>query len=315
MTKKYIFRVQSLKEPLRLDSFLSSEEVFTSRSQVQNLIKKGQVLVNGEKRKSSFVVKDDDEISVILSDEFNLIIEPENIPLNIVYEDDDILVVNKPKEMLTHPTNKEITGTLVNALLYKYGYDGLSDINGVMRPGIVHRLDRNTSGLLMVAKNNKAHEFLAEQIRTKSAKRNYLAVVHGNFEEEEGTINQPIGRNPAKPEKMAVIENGKPSVTHYKVLEQFKGYSFVELQLETGRTHQIRVHMNYISHPIVNDSLYNKQPFKVKTTEQVLQAYKLKFATLKNDDIIELKIEQDNDIQKVLKYLRSNLKWKTEYSL
>lgn len=308
MSKKYVFRVRLLKESLRLDSFLSSEDVFSSRSQIQNLIKKGQVTVNGEIRKASFSVKEDDEISVVLSDEFNLIINPENISLEIVYEDDDILVVNKPKEMLTHPTTKETSGTLVNALLYKYGYDGLSDVNGVMRPGIVHRLDRNTSGLLMVAKNNRAHEFLAEQIKTKSAKRNYLAVVYGNFDEETGTVNQPIGRNPVKPEKMAVVENGKPSVTHYKVLEQFKGYSFVELELETGRTHQIRVHMNYIGHPIVNDGLYNKIPFKVKTTEQVLQAYKLRFAALKNDDIIELEIERDNDIRKVLKYLRSNVK-------
>lgn len=308
MTKKYIFSVQSLSEPLRLDTFLSKSNEFSSRSQVQNLIKKKQILVNGQIVKNSFLLKNDDEISVELSSEFSVIIKPENIPLNIVWEDDDILVVNKPKNMITHPTNKETTGTLVNALLNKYSYDGLSDINGVMRPGIVHRLDRNTSGLLMIAKNNRAHEFLAEQIKTKSAKRNYLAVVHGNFDTEEGTIDAPVSRHHSKPEKMAVQEGGKPSVTHYKVLEQFKGYSFVELQLETGRTHQIRVHMNHIGHPIVNDSLYNKIPFKVKTIQQVLEAYKLKFAALKNNDIIELEIEQDDDIQKVLKYLRSNLK-------
>ena len=308
MTKKYIFSVQSLNKPLRLDSFLSKQEVFSSRSQVQNLIKKSQVLVNGKEQKASYQVNNEDEISVILSDEFNLIIEPENISLDIEYEDDDILVVNKPKQMLTHPTNKETTGTLVNALLYKYGYEGLSDINGVMRPGIVHRLDRNTSGLLMVAKNNKAHEFLAEQIKTKTAKRNYLAIVQGNFEEETGTVNAPISRHPSKPEKMAVVEGGKPSVTHYNVLEQFKGYSYIELQLETGRTHQIRVHMNHIGHPIVNDSLYNKTPFKVKTTEQVLQAYKLQFAALNKDDIINLEVALDMDMIKVLNYLRSNLK-------
>lgn len=308
MSKKYVFSVQSLSEPLRLDTFLSQQQEFNSRSQVQNLIKKQQVFVNGQTVKTSFLVKNDDEITVLLSDDFSLIIQPENIPINVVYEDDDILVVNKPKNMLTHPTNKETTGTLVNALLNKYGYDGLSDLNGVMRPGIVHRLDRNTSGLLMVAKNNKAHEFLTEQIKSKSAKRQYLAVVQGTLQENAGTINAPIGRHHTKPEKMAVVDDGKPSVTHYKVLEEFKGYSFVELTLETGRTHQIRVHMSHINHPIVNDSLYNKTPFKVKTTEQVLQAYKLQFATLKNNDIIELEIEQDDDIQKVLKYLRSNLK-------
>lgn len=313
MTKKYVFSVQSLLEPIRLDAFLSKQAEFSSRSQVQNLIKKQQVLVNGAIVKSSFMLKNDDEISVELSDEFNVIIQPENIPIEIVYEDDDVLVVNKPKNMITHPTLKETTGTLVNALLYKYGYEGLSDINGVMRPGIVHRLDRNTSGILMVAKNNKSHEYLAEQIKTKSAIRKYLAVVQGNFDNEEGIIDAPIGRHLSKPEKMAVVENGKQSITNYRVLEHFKGYSFIELQLLTGRTHQIRVHMNYIGHSIVNDTLYNKTPFKVKTTEQVLQSYSLKFTTLKNNDIIELEIEQDEDIQKVLKYLRSNLKWKIKY--
>ena len=308
MTKKYVFSVQSLSSPLRLDSFLSSVEIFSSRSQVQNLIKKNQVLVNGEIKKASFSVCNDDEVTVLLSEEMSVLIEPENIPLDVVWEDDDILVVNKPKNMLTHPTNKETKGTLVNALLNRYGYEGLSDINGVMRPGIVHRLDRNTSGLLMIAKNNRSHEFLVEQIKSKSAKRQYLAVVQGNFEKEDGIIDAPIGRNPSKPEKMAVVEDGKPSVTHYKVLESFNGYSFIELTLQTGRTHQIRVHMSYINHPIVNDSLYDKTPFKVKTTEQVLQAYRLKFATLKNNAIIELEIKPDNDIEKVLKFLRSNQK-------
>ncbi len=305
MNKKYVFNYQALNQPLRLDAFLSQQECFTSRSQVQNLIKKKQVLVNGEIKKSSYLVDNDDEITVYLSEDFSVIIEPEDIALNIIYEDDDILVINKPKDMLTHPTNKETTGTLVNALLYKYGYEGLSDINGVMRPGIIHRLDRNTSGLLMIAKNNKAHKFLEEQIKTKTAKRQYLAVVHGNFEQKEGIINLPVGRNPVKPEKMAVIENGKPSITHYKVLEEFNNYSFIELTLETGRTHQIRVHMAYIGHPVLNDSLYSKIPFKVKTQEQVLQAYKLKFTAMKNNDIIELEIKPDNDIEKVLKFLRS----------
>ena len=306
MSKKYVFSVQSLSEPLRLDTFLSKQDIFSSRSQVQNLIKKNQVKVNGYVVKGSYTVKEEDCIEVELSSEFNVIISPENIELDIVWEDDDILVINKPKLMLTHPTVKETTGTLVNALLYKYGYEGLSDINGVMRPGIVHRLDRNTSGLLMVAKNNKAHQHLAEQIKTKSARRNYLAVVQGNFENETGTIDLPIGRNSNHPEKMAVAQNAKPSVTHYKVIEQFKGYSYIELELETGRTHQIRVHMAYIGHPIVNDSLYGAQKMKIKTQEQVLQAYKLKFTALKNDDIIELEISPDEDIKKVLKYLRSN---------
>ncbi len=308
MTKKYVFSVQSLNEPIRLDTFLSQQQEFLSRSQIQNLIEKKQVYVNSQIVKPSYKVKNDDVIGVILSEEFNVIILPENIPLDIVYEDENIAVINKPKNMITHPTVKETSGTLVNAILYKYGAEGLSDVNGIMRPGIVHRLDRNTSGLIMIAKNNKAHTFLTEQIKTKAAKRKYLAIVHGNFEQNTGIINAPISRHPSKPEKMAVVENGKPSVTHYKVLEQFKGYSFIELELETGRTHQIRVHMSYIGHPIVNDTLYNKIPFKVKTTEQVLQSYSLRFATLNNDDIISLEINPDNDIEKVLKYLRSNKK-------
>ena len=305
MTKKYVIQVQSLSEPLRLDFVLSQNEMFKSRSQVQNIIKKNQVYIDGKAVKSSYLVKNDDIISVELSEEFDVLIQPEKTDLDIRYEDDDILVVNKPKNMLTHPTTKETKGTLVNALLYKYGYEGLSDINGVMRPGIVHRLDRNTSGLLMVAKNNNAHEFLANQIKNKTAKRNYLAVVCGNFTQQTGTIDAPIARNPQKPEKFAVIQGGKPSVTHYKVLENFNGYSFVELELETGRTHQIRVHLSHIGHPVINDSLYNGQKFKVKTQEQVLQAYKLKFAALKNNDIIEIEIERDDDVKKVLKYLRS----------
>lgn len=306
MNKKYVLSVQSLDKSIRLDTFLASNEIFSSRSQVQNIIKKSQVFVNGKNVKGSYLIKNDDEITVLLSNDFSVIIEPENIKLNIVYEDDNMLVVNKPKGMLTHPTAKETTGTLVNALLYKYRYEGLSDINGVMRPGIVHRLDRNTSGLIMVVKNNTSHEFISNQIKNKTAKRQYIAIVHGNFEEETGTINFPIGRNPSKPEKMAVIPDGKPAITHYKVLENFKGYSFVELTLETGRTHQIRVHMSYINHPIVNDSLYNKSHFKVKTTEQVLQAYKLEFTSLNVNDIIKLEINPDYDIEKVLKFLRSS---------
>lgn len=305
MTKKYVINVQSESAESRLDVYLASLSIFSSRSQISNIIKKNQIKVNGEIKKPSYLVKCDDEIEITLSDELSVLIEPENIPLSIEYEDEYVVVINKPKNMLTHPTQKETKGTLVNALLYKYGYNGLSDVNGVLRPGIVHRLDRNTSGLLMVAKNNMAHEFLSEQIKSKSAIRKYHAVVNGNFDEETGIIDLPIGRSIAKPEKMSVVEDGKPSVTEYKVLEQFKGYSYIELTLRTGRTHQIRVHMSHIGHPVVNDTLYAKIPFKVKTTEQVLQSFYLKFTTPKNNDIIECTIENDDDLNKVLKYLRS----------
>ena len=233
-----------------------------------------------------------------------IIIPPQKIELDIRYEDDDMLVVNKPKNMLTHPTVLEQENTLVNALLYKYG-NNLSTINGEMRPGIVHRLDRNTSGLLMIAKNNNAHELLAEKIKQKTAKRHYLAVVSGNLDFEEKTISAPIGRNPSNPAKMAVVEGGKPSITHIKVLERFKGYTFIELILETGRTHQIRVHLSHIGHPIVNDSFYGGKPIGVKTTEQVLQAYQLTFNKLDDNIITTITLEQDDDIKRVLIYLRS----------
>lgn len=291
-------------ETKRIDVFLSEKMPDLSRSRIQNLIKTDEIKVNGESIKPSYTVKENDKIEVKSISHEDVIIESENIPLDIRYEDEDILVVNKPKNMLTHPTNKEKKGTLVNALLNRYGYNGLSTLNGRMRPGIVHRLDRNTSGLLMVAKNDRAHEFLCEQIKSKTAIRKYLAVVSGTFDTEEGTINTDIARNPIKCEKFAVIKGGKPSVTHYKVIERFKNYTLIELQLETGRTHQIRVHMAYIGHAIVNDSLYGGEKIHVNTTEQVLQAYKLSFDTLKNCRI-ELEIPQDDDLQKVLNKLRS----------
>ena len=215
-----------------------------------------------------------------------------------------MLVINKPKNMLTHPTSLETENTLVNALLYKYK-DNLSTINGEMRPGIVHRLDRNTSGLLMIAKNNKAHELLAEKIKQKTAKRHYLAVVSGNLDFETKTVSAPIGRNPSNPAKMTVIEGGKPSTTHIKVLERFKGYTFVELILDTGRTHQIRVHMSHIGHPIVNDTFYGGKQIGVKTTEQVLQAYQLTFNRLSDNIIETITLTPDEDLRRVLNYLRS----------
>lgn len=305
MDKHYKFNISDENENKRLDNFLSEFFQDKSRTQIQNLIKNGQILVNENTKKASYSLKEGDILEITFNEDSQIIIEPENIPLDIKYEDEFMLVVNKPKDMLTHPTTKETTKTLVNALLFKYGYENLSNINGSLRPGILHRLDRNTSGLLMVAKNNMAHEFLTKQIKEKTAIRKYLAVVQGNFETSEGTINKDIGRHPTKPEKMGIVENGKPSITHYKVLEGFKHFSYIELKLETGRTHQIRVHLSSIKHPIVNDSLYFGPKIKVKTTEQVLQAYNLTFTTPSTNDIINIKIEPDEDIRKVLNFLRS----------
>lgn len=289
----------------RLDSFLAEKVDFLSRSKIQKLIDNEQIIVNGNKEKASFKLKLNDLVEVFLSEELSFTIEPENIPLDIVYEDDDILVINKPKQMLTHPTVKELSGTLVNALLYRYGYDGLSDVNGILRPGIVHRLDRDTSGLIMAAKNNTAHNYLVDGIRNKTIVRKYISVVNGVFSEPDGIIDKPIGRSVSQPQKMAVCEDGKPSVTMYRVLETFQKHSLVELTLKTGRTHQIRVHMASINHPVVNDTLYSGIKLKVNTTGQVLQSYKLSFTKMNSNDIISLELNYDNDVKRVLNYLRS----------
>ena len=292
-------------ENKRLDSFLAEVTTDLSRSKIQSFIKSGNVSVNGTLKKASYLLKEDDKVEFEIPQTSEIKIEPENIPLEIVYEDENMLVVNKPSGMLTHPTTIEKSGTLVNALLNKYGYNGLSNLNGSMRPGIVHRLDRNTSGLLMVAKNNAAHEFLTEQIKSKTAIRKYLAVVSGTFDNDCDMVDEPIARHKTKCEKFCVQDGGKPSVTHYTVLERFKKYTLLELQLETGRTHQIRVHMAHIGHPIVNDSLYGGEKIKVKTTEQVLEAYKLSFCIM-NGDRIDIEISADNDITKVLNKLRDD---------
>ncbi len=291
-------------ENKRLDSFLAEVTIDLSRSKIQSFIKSGDIKVNGVPKKASYLLKEDDKVVFEIPRTSEIKIEPENIPLEIVYDDENMLVVNKPSGMLTHPTTIEKSGTLVNALLYKYG-ENLSDINGEFRRGILHRLDRNTSGLLMVAKNNKAHEFLANQIKNHTITKKYRAIAKGVIAQDEFEINSSIGRNPSQPHKMAVREDGKPSRTIIKVLERFKDATYVELTLVTGRTHQIRVHLKSINHPIYNDSLYGAGQGKVKTEEQVLQSFFLRFTKPFGDEIIELEIEPDEKIQKVLKYLRS----------
>lgn len=300
-------------ENTRLDNYLSDLYENFSRSHFQKLIKSGKVLVNDAIAKSSYKIKLKDKIEIENEKEKEIIIYPQNIPVDVIWEDDNMVVVKKPSGMLTHPTELEKENTLVNALMNKYG-ENLSDINGYFRRGIVHRLDRNTSGLLMIAKNNKTHEFLADQIRERLIEKKYLAIVKGIIKEDSGILNFPIGRNPNQPQKMAVIQEengGKPSLTEYKVIKRFKEATYLELNLKTGRTHQIRVHLSHIGHPILNDTLYGAGQFKVKTQEQVLQSYKLKFAkpfsSGKIDDELSFEIEPDEKIKKVLKYLE-NLK-------
>ncbi len=298
-----IFFIDENDENKRLDSFLSEITPDLSRSKIQNYIKSGAVKINGQDKKPSYILKEGDKIEFEVPEDEDLTIKPQNIALDIVYEDENMLVVNKPSGMLTHPTTIERENTLVNALLYKYGQN-LSDINGEFRRGILHRLDRNTSGLLMIAKNNDAHEFLANQIKNHTLTKKYRAVVKGEYEKDTDVIDLPIGRNPNQPHKMMVRDDGKESKTIVKVIERFKNATYLELTLITGRTHQIRVHLAYKKHPVFNDTLYGAGQSKVKTEEQVLQSYYLRFTKPFGDEIIELEIEPDEKITKVLKYLK-----------
>ena len=243
----------SLKEAGRLDKVLA-EALTLSRSQVQAWLKDDLITVNGELAKANYKAKVGDVVEITPPVVKELELTPQNIPLEIVYEDDDVLVVNKPQGMVVHPSAGHPDGTLVNALLYHV--KTLSTINDVIRPGIVHRIDKDTSGLLMVAKTDVAHVSLAEQLKNKTSTRKYLAIVHGTFAHEFGTIDAPVGRSPQDRKKQAVVTDGRNAVTHFKVLETFNDFSLVELQLETGRTHQIRVHMAYIKHPVAGDPLY-----------------------------------------------------------
>lgn len=257
----------------RLDKACS--EIFSdySRSQIKQLLDGGNITVNGKTEKAKYKVKSGDVIRLEEPETKTLELRPENIPLDIVYEDDDVIVINKPQGMVVHPAPGHDDHTLVNALLY---HCPLSTINGTFRPGIVHRIDKDTSGLLMVAKNDKAHRFLAEQLKDKTNIREYVALVHGRIAEDEGTINAPIGRSLKDRKKQAVVKDGRNAVTHFEVLKRYRDYTLVKCILETGRTHQIRVHMKYIGHPLVGDPLYGPKK-TIKGNGQFLHAGKLGF--------------------------------------
>lgn len=260
------FEVEIEHEGERLDKYLNLIFEEKSRSFFQKLIKEGQVLVNDTAQKANYRLKVEDIVTMTIPDAVETPIVPENIPLDILYEDEDILVVNKPKGMVVHPSAGHYSGTLVNAIMY-HCKDSLSGINGEVRPGIVHRIDMDTTGSLIVCKNDESHICIAEQIKKHSVNRRYRGIVCGNVKEDEGTINAPIGRHPVERKKMAINEkNGKPAITHYKVLKRFERYTYMEFQLETGRTHQIRVHMASIGHPLLGDTLYSsgKNPYKLQ---------------------------------------------------
>ena len=260
----------------RIDKLIPILNKNITRAMAQKLLDEENILVNGSKIKSSYKVKLNDEICMQIPEPKETEIIAEDIPLNVLYEDEDIIAINKPKGMVVHPANGNYTGTLVNALLYRCK-DSLSGIGGQIRPGIVHRLDKDTSGVIIVAKNDKAHLNLSEQIKNHKVKKTYIALVRGNIPNDEATIDMPIGRSKKDRKKMDIDKNGKNAITHFKVLERFDGYTLLKVNIETGRTHQIRVHLMTIGYPIVGDTVYSngKNPFKV--TGQMLHAKSIEF--------------------------------------
>ncbi|WEV70164.1 RluA family pseudouridine synthase [Lactobacillus sp. ESL0785] len=286
MTKNYQLEVTTDHE--RLDKFITSKITDLSRTRIKELIQDKHILVNNKSEKVSYQVQAGDQIQVTVPALKPLAVTPENIPLDIIYEDNDVIVVNKPQGMVVHPAAGHPDHTLVNALLY-HTKDLAASPEG-FRPGIVHRIDKDTSGLLMIAKNAHARESLEGQLARKTNKRQYLAIVHGNFSEDSGVIDAPIGRNHYNRKKMAVIENGKNAITHFTVLEQFKNYSLICCQLETGRTHQIRVHLAYIGHPVAGDPLYGPH-HTLKGHGQFLHAQVLGFAQPTSGKWLEFQVK------------------------
>ena len=294
--------VEDLEDKTRLDVFLA-EETGWSRSQVKLQIDSSRAMVNGKSCKAGFLIKNGDVISLSFSKEIlEINAEAENIPLDIVYEDDDFAIINKPQGMVVHPAPGAYNHTLVNALLYHF--ENLSSASDKIRPGIVHRIDKDTSGLLVVAKNDKAHESLAKQIAEHSCFRHYLALLEGNLKQDSGTIDTFIGRNPADRKQMAVLDEGKKAITHYKVLERYGNYCLVEFVLETGRTHQIRVHSKHLGHPIVGDKTYGIKNQKFNLDGQLLHAYKLELTHPKTAKRMQFECKIPDYFTKILNKLK-----------
>lgn len=301
--KKYKIIIDAEASGQRIDKYLSGLDDMPSRTFIQKLLKEGGINVNGKPVKSNYRLLLNDEVSFVIPDPVEVQILPEDIPLDVLYEDEDIIIVNKPKGMVVHPSAGHESGTLVNGLMYHYK-DSLSGINGELRPGIVHRIDMDTTGSIIICKNDSAHRCIAEQLKVHSITRKYRAIVMGRIS-EDGTVNAPIGRNENDRLKMAVnYKNGKEAVTHYKVLEQFDKYTYIECSLETGRTHQIRVHMASINHPILGDRVYGpaRQPFDLEG--QTLHAAVIGFIHPRTNKYVEFEAPLPEYFEELLRKLR-----------
>lgn len=300
------FIVIEEEEGDRLDVYLSEQLGDMSRSYIQKLIKDKKVTVNDKIEKAKYLVKEDDKIVIQIPAPKLLEVIPQDIPINIVYEDKDVLIVNKPQDMVVHPAPGNYEGTLVNAILY-HCKENLSFINGVIRPGIVHRIDKDTSGLLMIAKNNNAHNSLAEQLKEHSITREYQFICHGVVKEDKITVNKPIGRNPKDRLKMAVVKDGKNAITHFEVIKRYENFTHMKARLETGRTHQIRVHMASIGHPLVGDLVYGYKRQKFNIEGQALHAKTLGFIHPRTNEYIEFTSELPKYFKELLEKLKNNV--------
>ncbi|MBO5005596.1 MAG: RluA family pseudouridine synthase [Clostridia bacterium] len=295
--------VQVNEKGTRLDSYIASKKKELSRTNVQRLIESSNILVNNNIQKISYKVQAGDEISIVIPEAKEIELKPQDIKVDIVYEDSDIIVVNKPKGLVVHPAVGNPDGTLVNAIM-NICKDSLSGIGGEIRPGIVHRLDKDTTGLLIIAKNDKAHINLSEQIKNREVKKIYIALVRGIVLENEATINMPIGRSTKDRKKMAVVKNGKEAVTHFKVLNRFKNYTLLEIKIDTGRTHQIRVHMSEIGYPVVGDMVYSNGKNEFGVEGQMLHAKSLDFKHPITEKQMHLEAELPNYFKEVIAKLQ-----------
>ena len=301
--KRFTYQIGLGEDDERLDKWISIALPDLSRSYIQKCIKDNAVSVNGKPQKAGYRLRVDDEIVFAIPEAVEPDIEAENIPLDILYEDTDLLIVNKPKGMVVHPAPGHYSGTLVNAVMY-HCKDCLSGINGCLRPGIVHRIDRDTTGSLIICKNDRAHNAIAAQLKEHSITRKYRAIVHGVIDQDTGTIQAAIGRDPKDRKKMAVNDiNGKPAVTHYTVLQRFKEYTYIECRLETGRTHQIRVHMAHIGHPVLGDEVYCRMHSPYRLDGQTLHAMVIGFIHPSTDEYVEVTASLPEYFERLLNIL------------